>query len=204
VCGLPLPQVCGLINSLNYCEAVVKDWGEQLFFIQLRQGEILVGDSEDYARADAEPTQECADPNDTVFDGAVGCSLSLSCRDVWPFPLTSHWDMAEVVLHYRGLRNDITGMMMDVVLQSFKALTGPYISKKYHAVSCASLLGDRADDRRLLSWTGASGSTSLTRTTRSPANIPALTSLQASARCYLSPPAIRTEHPLHHCLTATA
>jgi hypothetical protein len=66
-------QVCGLINSLKYCGAVLEDWGEQLFFLQLRQAELAIGDSDDYALADA-PSAPPADADadvdsSTVFDG---------------------------------------------------------------------------------------------------------------------------------------
>jgi hypothetical protein len=65
--GGGVEQVCALVNSLKYCEAVLKDWGEQLFFLQLRQGELAIGESDDYSLADAR--QESDDTHGAVFDG---------------------------------------------------------------------------------------------------------------------------------------
>lgn len=56
------------MNSLKYCGAVLKDWSEQPFFLELRQGELMIGVSDDYSLADVEFTSE-SDAEGTVFDG---------------------------------------------------------------------------------------------------------------------------------------
>jgi hypothetical protein len=126
-------QVCGLINSLKYCGAVLKDWGEQLFFLELRRAELTIGDSGDYALADA-PSQPLDDmesnadvDSSTVFDGASPSSSS---------PQRIHHSRvcarvhADVVAHYRRLRKTIAESVIDVIVRTFKSHTGSYLAKK--------------------------------------------------------------------------
>lgn len=116
------PQVCGLINSLKYCGAVLKDWGDQLFFLGLRQGEVMIGDSGDYSLADTE-SSFAQDTQGTVFDGKTSWTFA------YPRVTDFHW--TEVVMHYKRLRSEITEKLVEVVVRTFKTLTTSYIGNRY-------------------------------------------------------------------------
>nr|XP_015207675.1 PREDICTED: RAD50-interacting protein 1 [Lepisosteus oculatus] len=98
------PRYCAILNATNYVSAVLADWADNVFFLQLQQAAVDMGE-EVLGNLGVTETGRLASLEGSVFEGLLGL--------------------------LDRLRGDMLGRLLDAVLRDVKDKAQPYCREKW-------------------------------------------------------------------------